>query len=425
VGKLERNDVKESGAESIGLAGGRRTVSPGLQLDAIRARGAKALEARSTAEVLPAAEQSKSQGKHSGWSSKPRQDEELRGKDAGKIGIAAVQADSEADSNPEASKSERLEWIADSGTTEMGDENGANKDATELIDMETDSIEESMGGPDAEWEAHIRSLAVRTAKVPDGATQRARMKKILQTLESEPPEPNQEGGEDAKAWVKNISDRVLDYNQFVAGSFADHLPAWEKLLGDSKRKSAKTVLSWLRKGFKPKFVGTKNEKPQKRTIVESMLRRVVPRERVGELLEGKLPHKVEFANHRSFFTNWEFSKDEIEKLVIWGAASIWKNPDEDPEVMSPLGVADSAGKQRLIINEKYVNLFLEDLPFQYERLRDILAFTERGSYMATWDLKSGYFHVPIHPRFRKYFAFRVGGITFVFNVLCFGFAQTC
>jgi hypothetical protein len=40
-------------------------------------------------------------------------------------------------------------------------------------------------------------------------------------------------------------------------------------------------------------------------------------------------------------------------------------------------------------------------------------------------LKSGYFHVPIHPRYRKYFAFKVGGITFAFNVLCFGFAQAC
>jgi hypothetical protein len=228
------------------------------------------------------------------------------------------------------------------------------------------------------------------------------MRDVLQTLESKPPEPDQKGGEDAKDWLENIKDRVLDYNQFVAGSFADHLPAWEEFLGNSKRKSAKMVLSWLRRGFKPKFVGMKDAKLQKRAIVESMLRRVVPKDRVGALLEGKLPHKVEFANHRSFYTNWGFSKGEIEKLVVWGAASIWEDPEEGPVVISPLGMADCAGKQRLIINEKYVNLFLEDLPFQYERLRDILAFTEEESYMAAWDLESGYFHVPIHPRFRKY-----------------------
>lgn len=113
------------------------------------------------------------------------------------------------------------------------------------------------------------------------------------------------------------------------------------------------------------------------------------------------------------------------KLVIWGAASIWNYEDGEPAVINPLGVAESAGKLRLICNARYINLFLESLPFRYERLRDILTFTQEGSFMATWDLKSGYFHVPIHPKFRKYFAFRVGGVTFAFNVLCFGFAQAC
>jgi hypothetical protein len=291
--------------------------------------------------------------------------------------------------------------------------------------MEADPVEENSRGPDAEWEAQIRSLLVRSAKVPDEETQRARMKEILRTLDTEPPELDKYRREEARDWLDNISSRVPDYNQFVASSFADHLPAWQELLGDSKRKSAKMVLGWLRRGFKPKLVGTKLAKPQKQVIVENMLRRVVSKEQVGIMLEGKLPHKVEFANHRSFYTNWGFSKGEIEKLVVWGAASIWDDSEGEPEVISPLGVADSAGKQRLIINEKYVNLFLEDLPFQYERLRDILAFTEEGSCMATWDLKSGYFHVPIHPKFRKYFAFKVGGFTFTFNVLCFGFAQAC
>jgi hypothetical protein len=89
------------------------------------------------------------------------------------------------------------------------------------------------------------------------------------------------------------------------------------------------------------------------------------------------------------------------------------------------GVVDSAGKDRLILNGRYLNLFLEALPFRYEKLRDVLAFTKPGSFLATWDLKSGYYHVPIHPDYRKYFGFKIGGITFYFKVLCFGFAQAC
>lgn len=45
--------------------------------------------------------------------------------------------------------------------------------------------------------------------------------------------------------------------------------------------------------------------------------------------------------------------------------------------------------------------------------------------MASWDLKSGYYHVPIHEDAQKYFCFSVGGLTFYFKVLCFGFAQAC
>jgi hypothetical protein len=112
------------------------------------------------------------------------------------------------------------------------------------------------------------------------------------------------------------------------------------------------------------------------------------------------------------------------KLIETDSAGIWKE-EEPPVVINPMGVADSAGKDRLICNMKYPNLFLKPLPFRYERLRDILAFIKQGSYMATWDLKSGYYHVPIHPSYRKYFGFKIGGVTFYFKVLCFGFPQAC
>lgn len=90
-----------------------------------------------------------------------------------------------------------------------------------------------------------------------------------------------------------------------------------------------------------------------------------------------------------------------------------------------MGVVESAGKERLICNDRYVNAFLKPIPFEYEKLRDVLAFTQQNSFMATADLKSGYFHVPIHPAYWKYFAFRVGGTVFFHKVLCFGFAQAC
>ncbi|GAQ87420.1 reverse transcriptase [Klebsormidium nitens] len=156
-----------------------------------------------------------------------------------------------------------------------------------------------------------------------------------------------------------------------------------------------------------------------------MLAKTIGERNVGEYLSGKRPHRVEFGNHRSFYTRWEFSEAEIRKNLKSGAVGIWPPDAEPPEVISPMGVVESAGKERLICNDRYVNAFLEQIPFEYEKLRDILAFTLRGFFMATADLRSGYFHVPIHPAYWKYFAFKVGKTVFFYKVLCFGFAQAC
>jgi hypothetical protein len=323
----------------------------------------------------------------------------------------------------EVRESEEEETETVYGNEAVGVESGEGEE--ELLDPEIDPLESPDQGPDVAWEKEIRSIPVRVAKVPPADQQRERIRGIIEKLETDRGEPSEARADEAKDWLSNLPKGILDHEQFVACSFAQYLPAWEELLKDSPRKSAKAVLSWLSKGFKPRFVGTERARPQKRTIVESMLRKVVPKSRIEPMLTGRLPHQITFENHRSFYINWGFSRGEIIKLVLWGATSIWRDEDGEPVVINPLGVAESAGKQRLICNARYINLFLESLPFRYERLRDILAFTEEGSYMATWDLKSGYFHVSIHPKFRKYFAFRVGGVTFAFNVLCFGFAQAC
>lgn len=128
-----------------------------------------------------------------------------------------------------------------------------------------------------------------------------------------------------------------------------------------------------------------------------MLKRISSPAQIPLLLSGKLPHPVEFDNHQSLYDNWEFASEAINKLLLWSAASKLLPGEERPVVINPLGVADPAGKPRLICNARYSNLFMEALPFRYERLRDVLAFTREGSFMASWDLKSGYYHVLLHP----------------------------
>jgi hypothetical protein len=45
--------------------------------------------------------------------------------------------------------------------------------------------------------------------------------------------------------------------------------------------------------------------------------------------------------------------------------------------------------------------------------------------MVTWDLKAGYYHVPIHPAYRKFFGFKIGNRYGVYNAICFGLSEAC
>jgi hypothetical protein len=299
------------------------------------------------------------------------------------------------------------------------------EEAEPELELESDPLEnDPLGEPGPEWEAAIRATQVRKVQVPSADEQRAKICQVINILEAEAEEPSAAQVEELEQWLWNIQTIIPDHNSFSASSFSLYYPAWHELLKDSGRKSARIVLGWIKNGFRPRFVGTAAAKPAKRKVVVEMLRKVMPAERINEFLSGKIPHQIEFKNHRSLYKKWKFSSEQAFKLVEAGAVGIWDRP-ELPMIIHPMGVVDSAGKDMMIVNARYLNLFLEALPFRYEKLRDILAFTFEGSFMATWDLKSGYFHVPIHKDFQTFFCFNIGTIIFYFKVLCFGFAQAC
>lgn len=156
-----------------------------------------------------------------------------------------------------------------------------------------------------------------------------------------------------------------------------------------------------------------------------MLRKQYPGRDPAKFLTGNRPHEVAFKNHRSFYDHWEFSSRELLKLLLWGAIELSRPGEEAVVVQSPLGVVEQDGKCRLFLNGRYVNLFLADLPFQYQKLRDVLLFVFRDSFMSTWDLKVGYYHLFLHPSFRKYMGFRVGGLVFRYTVPAFGLSHAC
>ena len=81
------------------------------------------------------------------------------------------------------------------------------------------------------------------------------------------------------------------------------------------------------------------------------------------------------------------------------------------------------------MNLSYLNKFLCKQEFKYEDLRIVMSLIEKGDYLFTFDLKSGYHHIDICSSQHKYlgFAWEEEGRKqfYVFTVLPFGLATAC
>ncbi|GAQ86252.1 DNA/RNA polymerase superfamily protein with reverse transcriptase domain [Klebsormidium nitens] len=175
------------------------------------------------------------------------------------------------------------------------------------------------------------------------------------------------------------------------------------MLKDSKRESSRRVLKLLRTGIKPQFVGTAEADRKKIEQVRATLaRESAPRKEVEAKLTGRVPQEVEFKNHRSCYENASLGVREVVKMVVNRTLEVYGPKDGKPKVVNPLGVE-----------------------FKYETLREVLTFLTNGAYFSTWDFKAGYYHVLIHPAYRKYFGIKVGEVYMHYNVMCFGWSEAC
>lgn len=331
-----------------------------------------------------------------------------------------------SEGEPEACWEERAEMGSgeSSAGLEAGEEMTERPDET--IDEAADPFQPKASSLSEELVSEeLSRVTARKAETPSPENQVETLRKLLEMIRNEPEETSPDLVRQALSLLSDLPNQIPSHEKFMAGSFQSYFPAWAELLRSSSRKSSKSVLSWLKHGFRPRMEGTANAKQDKLRIVEAMLKKVVGPGKVRQYLEGKRPRRIEFPNHKSFYDHFEFAVAETRKNLESGAVEVWLENGEPPEIIHPMGVVESAGKQRLICNDRYLNIFLKQIPFQYERFRDVLTFTLPGSFMTTADLKSGYFHVPIHPAYWKYFAFKIGKKTFFYKVLCFGFAQAC
>ncbi|RCN33093.1 reverse transcriptase [Ancylostoma caninum] len=115
----------------------------------------------------------------------------------------------------------------------------------------------------------------------------------------------------------------------------------------------------------------------------------------------------------------EFVDGEIESLLRTGAI---EQVQCKPDVVSPLSVAIGK-KRRLILDLSWFNSFVVKESIKYEDMTKAIDILSNADFLATFDFKSGYHHISIHPGYQKFFGFSWRERFYVFKVLPFGFTS--
>lgn len=128
------------------------------------------------------------------------------------------------------------------------------------------------------------------------------------------------------------------------------------------------------------------------------------------------PFKLQ--NHHLSVSHKHFIDEELSRLIQCGAISEVYSP---PQCISPLGcVSKKSGKYRLIVDLRQLNSHLLAAPFQNEDIKAVASVIQPNDLMISVDLKDGFYHVPLHPKYRTYLGVEWKRKFYVWNVLCFG-----
>jgi hypothetical protein len=73
---------------------------------------------------------------------------------------------------------------------------------------------------------------------------------------------------------------------------------------------------------------------------------------------------------------------------------------------------------------RYVNEHLTKRVFKFAGLTDLSDMSENVDYSLSYDLTSGYYHVPLHPQSRHFVSFQWKGVYYQYNCLPFGLSTT-
>jgi len=238
---------------------------------------------------------------------------------------------------------------------------------------------------------------------------------------------------DDAAWLDNIQLCLRSGDSFATGTLPARYDNWHAYLqscGLLDHPLARTVLRWVREGYRLDFVSPFDPS-------QCLHPRFLPRlQRLQRALEcahnapahplaGEEPLPIIFPNHPSVNAYAEFVVSELATFLRIGALVPYEAERDGPVVVHPMSVAvhPVLGKLRLCIDANYTNVFEKYRPVQFELLQDVLPLIQPGDWAFVSDLTKGYFHLPLHPSARRFLGVAYEGCTYVFAALPFGLSS--
>lgn len=197
----------------------------------------------------------------------------------------------------------------------------------------------------------------------------------------------------------NLGDlRFRDQNNFIAGNIHLNVNEWENL------GAPDNVLNWIKNGVN----------------IEDFFKHFKGNFR-GESFNSNTPPKKHFPNAKICEAHKEFIVYTLSERICNGSLTLLGKVGEcePPHLILPLTVEPT--KPRLCHDERFLNLWIKDSPFNLDTLRDVPRLLEKDDLMTSVDDKSGYDHIFLCEKSRKYFGVQFGGYFMVFNTIPFGF----
>lgn len=202
---------------------------------------------------------------------------------------------------------------------------------------------------------------------------------------------------------------LRDPEYFVAHGLRSCADQWEELF--SGQEECSEVLDWVKNGVN----------------VETFFKTFKGNYR-GKAYDHDEPQQFYQKNSESCRTDPSFVARTLEERITNGSLEIVGHKDDMssdafPRCIMPLTLETS--KLRLCHDERYLNLFIKDMPFQLDTLTDVPRLVQKGDLLINTDEKSGYDHVSLTNDSRKFFGVAFAGWVLTYSTLPFGFKAAC